>query len=392
MHFTGGPPTRLSMREVLLRHPWHGSLDDVLNSPLPFKIGISGFREIQQFADVFENADTEYGASLATWLDHLVVGDSEAAVVSLDNNWLCALTKCLCALVYRDEKDPSSLPRLRPDATIFLNGALNMKVEAKYLYADLARAEQELTVKMNSSSWRLLPRGCFSIPIVTSSATVVQLHTMYFDQTTRSFVLATPPRRYDVQDLSNRVSFVVDLFKLMRWMVVIPGPNQSFHLIPNVRRRTRNGHHVTWQRDGLLKEFLNPVTVPLPLMKQVYAAQLPHVEHGTTVNSHAVLISRVGVQLRTALLDRKVTPELAADHVQLALQELHSLNFAHCDVCVENTFVDDDGTVFLGDLEYLTPLNNAPPHITRVIGTPATAEELDKLQLDAFLLELMRVL
>lgn len=38
--------------------------------------------------------------------------------------------------------------------------------------------------------------------------------------------------------------------------------------------------------------------------------------------------------------------------VREAIDAIHSLGIAHCDVCVDNLFVMDGGRVILGDLEY----------------------------------------
>jgi hypothetical protein len=52
--------------------------------------------------------------------------------------------------------------------------------------------------------------------------------------------------------------------------------------------------------------------------------------------------------------------------------------------------VDDKGLAFLDDLEYLTPLNDPPPHNTKIpTGSyVSTAEQLDNMQLESFAVEL----
>ena len=57
---------------------------------------------------------------------------------------------------------------------------------------------------------------------------------------------------------------------------------------------------------------------------------------------------------------------------------------AHCDICVENIFVNlENNQVFLGDLEYCRPMEDAPPVGIRR-GDPAarTARDLDTIQLE----------
>ncbi|ETV63638.1 hypothetical protein H257_19432 [Aphanomyces astaci] len=70
-----------------------------------------------------------------------------------------------------------------------------------------------------------------------------------------------------------------------------------------------------------------------------------------------------------------------------ALEELHSLGVAHCDVRAANVFVLlSDKRVILGDLEYCRPLDAAPPNIQ---GAPInnqfkTARKLDEHQFERF--------
>jgi len=70
--------------------------------------------------------------------------------------------------------------------------------------------------------------------------------------------------------------------------------------------------------------------------------------------------------------------------VKEGLDELHSIGLAHCDISVSNVLIDDNGVVFLDDLEYLTPINNPAPHHTR-LPVGATAEQVENAQrLDDF--------
>eukprot|EP01038_Epipyxis_sp_PR26KG_P018462 gene18462-26032_t len=77
------------------------------------------------------------------WLAYLTTGQSEyAAVVGVDSLWLVIINACCCAGVvfYRDEKDKSSKARLRPDSTMFINGAIFAKVEEKGRVEDIGIA------------------------------------------------------------------------------------------------------------------------------------------------------------------------------------------------------------------------------------------------------------
>ena len=77
------------------------------------------------------------------------------------------------------------------------------------------------------------------------------------------------------------------------------------------------------------------------------------------------------------------------EQVRLGLDELHSIGLAHCDISVDNVLIDDNGVVFLGDLEYLTPVNEPAPHFTRLpAGVTAdqvqSAGHLDDWQFEVF--------
>lgn len=103
----------------------------------------------------------------------------------------------------------------------------------------------------------------------------------------------------------NRVSFLVDLFKVCRWLAAVNGPNSDFHLVPNVRVKTRNDHHITWTKAGILKEFdhTRDMTEAVKRIGQVYEKKLRHVEHGMVRNDRSIIITRVGVLLTLANME-----------------------------------------------------------------------------------------
>lgn len=72
--------------------------------------------------------------------------------------------------------------------------------------------------------------------------------------------------------------------------------------------------------------------------------------------------------------------------IKAGIDQLHANGYAHCDVCVDNIFVDsqeDGGAVFLGDLEYCRRKDDKPPvDIRRADPNANTAEELDFLQFE----------
>ena len=54
-----------------------------------------------------------------------------------------------------------------------------------------------------------------------------------------------------------------------------------------------------------------------------------------------------------------MTDDKIQKDVLLGIKELHENGFAHCDIRIENLFVDDIG-VLLVDIDHLTPTGNPP--------------------------------
>jgi predicted unusual protein kinase regulating ubiquinone biosynthesis (AarF/ABC1/UbiB family) len=77
------------------------------------------------------------------------------------------------------------------------------------------------------------------------------------------------------------------------------------------------------------------------------------------------MITRVGRRISDALRDG-ISKQVIYDGFVAGVKQLHAHGFAHCDISISNVFVDDKGLAFLVDLEYLTPLNDPPPHKTRI--------------------------
>jgi hypothetical protein len=302
------------------------------------------------------------------------------------------------SVVFQNQHDSSSVGVKRPDTVIEVRGALVLKGEAKYEVADISQASEELIEKLHPIAFKVFPAGQTRVLGVASTYGVIQLHFIDYDGIRRKYS-SELFSQYNASMLHERVRFLVDLFKLMRWMCCVSGPNANFHLLPGIRRKTRNGHHVTWIRDGLLKEYNHRrhFTAQLSYINKVYThrPQLPHVEYGYVNNDpnlpNSCVVTRIGNKLTTSTMARlHVGKEMVIAQVQSGLDELHNIGLAHCDLCIENVYIDDDGTVFLDDLEYLTPIENAPPHITRIpYGTDqsivTTALILDELQYQTFL-------
>ncbi len=107
------------------------------------------------------------------------------------------------------------------------------------------------------------------------------------------------------------------------------------------------------------------------------------------------MMTTIGTRLSSALSSGVVNRDAVWGQIQCAVAELHAIGFAHCDISGNNAFIDDDGIVFLADLEYLTHVSAQPPHLTRLSTTSVdailTASDLDSSQLTTFQNELYRM-
>jgi hypothetical protein len=358
---------------------------DLLNNPLPFKIPIQNFEYINQFSAIFEYGKTEYGPSLDSWLEHRLLSyTSEQAVVILDGMWQTVIKSIADVVVYMDNYGASSEKKLRPDFTAMFRSCLVMKGEANASLADMYAISGDLTRKFHKHAFKLFPKGCFSIPGVTTCNEAVTLYSITFFNNRFSQQLV---KQYTVSDLTGRVDFIVDIFKILIWILSQTEPTEGFHLVPDVRAKTRNGHHITLQVEGILKKFGEHKlhNIQMAIIGSIYTLNLPNIEHGR-INCKSVTITRVGSRLRDAVRVRRMDKSSIFAQVTSGVHQLHANGYAHCDICVDNIFVDsqeDGGTVFLGDLEYCRRKDEKPPADTKRADPKAkSAEELDMLQLE----------
>lgn len=369
---------------------------EVLQLPLPFRIPIMGVSTVEQYPDVFELGETEYGYSVDQWISDFALtssATSEISVVSMDFLWQGILDKICGLTLLLNQCDPSSLIRLRPDFTALFNKMLVIKGEAKAEAENIPTAIQELIGKFHDTAHLMFPEHSPIIPGVASSKQMISLHRIYFDSRTRQY-RQDFVKSYRVLDLNGRISFIIDVFKIARWIVSQIKPSQFFHLVTDVRLKTRNGHHVTLVREGIVKEFYhrNERPIPMDIIRQIYAAKLPNVEQGVA-NCMTITISTVGHKLGYAIHMLGLDKAEVWRQIQQAVEQLHGLGFAHCDICADNVFVNlVNNVVFLGDLEYCQRKEDpAPQGLRRSDPQARTGEDLDFIQLDQLRDELARL-
>jgi hypothetical protein len=290
-----------------------------------------------------------------------------------------------------NQKDPSSQIALRPDFTGMYNGTLVVKGEAKAERSQIPTAIAELISKFHKTAQLMFPRNSPQIPGFASCRDCISLHSIYYSADRRAFC-ADLVMLYDTSTMLARLQFIVDIFKIAIWIVSQVPPIQQFHLVSDVRLRTRNGHFVTLRANGILKEFRDVKRIPMEIIKIIYDTKLPNVEQGS-VNCSSITITSIGWQVADALRLGIVTKEAVLARSHDAVHQLHSLGYAHCDICLDNIFVNvDTNAVFLGDLEYCRPLDEAAPEGLRRSNMSAkTACALDILQLEKLAEEIVRL-
>lgn len=375
----------------------HGvpNLRDSLSTDLPFKIPILNREWVDRFPDVLTVGRTEYAECIDLFLGRVWNFPSETAVSALDQMWVTVCTNCIPGLeVLLNQHDPSSKVSLRPDTTFLMHGALVSKAEAKWLLADMQTAKKELTEKLFPGARALFPMGSDCVVGITTCSTTASMYYIMSNSNDTFTTLLHSDYSLQTND-ADRVRFIADIFRVMRWIVTVQAPTQSFHLVPNVRTKTPNGHHITWGPTGLLKELrLDPECEVVERILEVYSHRLEHVEWGEKVPDihNAIMVTRVGFKIRDSLAAGYISRDNVIAHVRLGLEELHRIGFAHCDVVVDNVFFND-GVAFLDDLEYLTPLSSPAPETSRwnkAAHPGLTAEQLDDLLFSSFVRDLHR--
>lgn len=364
-----------------------GSFETVLKKPLPFPVPVFSRMHL---GEGFERADSSVTSAVDIFLKHgLVSSGNETAVLGLDvTSWMFILRDLVDGCyVYCNQHHSSSKALLRPDGVVEVDGCVVTIVESKGVVTQGVVARSELTDKLHPLAYKKFPVGCLSIVGITTTDAEINLYSLSYNPITRKYSSALL-KRYTVTELEGRRAFILDVFKLVCWMLTVRSSGSMSHLIPGVRVRTPNGHFITWNRAGLFKEFKQGSVPNMDLIRRLYQADLANVERGTA-NCTSVTITSIGTRLTDAVRSGAVTSKAdVVRQVRAAVEQIHSAGVAHCDICVENLFVLDSGVILLGDLEYCTDLESAQlPEVRRMYvdresgQAPTTAMELDANQL-----------
>ena len=389
MTTVAGPPL-ISMKERVLSSACPDLLQ-ALHEELPFIIAVESARHLQ-YSNRFEFGTSEYGFDLLAFLDFKRVGTSVTSFASVFYNLVSAIYHSTNILILNDA---SSGAGICCDISVLCNDALCVKMEFKADATEQPHEKEELVRNFSAEAGELFPMNGRTMVGLIATPTVVEMFLITYIMSSTSYVIGNAVRTYRMDDVAERVLLAIDAFKLCRWIVAIEGPTRKFHLVPDLRRKTRNGHHITWKRSGLKKEYnANVSQTTLTRIDTIIRAHLPHVEWGNILSENTVLITSVGCRVRD-VLSRLLDPESKAqlkvkliEDVREGLNSLHNLELAHCDLCLESVFYEEarfdrPGRFFISDLEYLTPLHESVPlknlRLYPGSGVPSTPLELDEL-------------
>ena len=307
-------------------------LSAVLESNLSYKIAVKTMKFVESFSDTFELGDCEYGVAVDSLLEHILVGSSEMTTVSRNADFLKIFDNCCGYTVYRDQVDPSSIVLKRPDDTIVAAGSVCLKNKAKGKPSEADVARKELIDKLSPDALKVFPANSQSIFGMTTFPNLINIYSIGFDLTTNNF-FTTFLCAFDMRQLDDRVLFVKAVFKIAEWMSTVPGPHDEFHLLPDVRRETPNGHHITWTKECLLKELKlsSPAIAEeetnmhhtMSRIDHIYRERMPNVEWGTVEHPNFLKITRIGSMLKRAILSKMITREKALADVRKGENVVH---------------------------------------------------------------------
>jgi serine/threonine protein kinase len=195
-----------------------------------------------------------------------------------------------------------------------------------------------------------------------------------------------------VSTKQGRRDFIVDFFKLLRWMVSISGPEDPLRLPYFLPIDTQNGNEVTRLKSGLIKIHYRgrgekvKKELNREVIEKIYSTELEYVERGFMhpKKDNQLCITSIGNPLWSAIKHNHIDKKKAVLQLTKAVAELHGIGVAHCDIRLSNVFYCS-GRVRLGDLEYCCWKDEPAPRNVKGYKEEygdITAEELDHRMLE----------
>ena len=385
------PRVSVQTRVETFRTLLNESFVEVLHRPLPFKLPVINMRHVLEYPDILEFGEAEYLTCVDSWIECFGgCTKSDFTVAANDVLWQNMLRAVCRRLTVRYNATDSLNETYCPSAfSAMYKGMMVMRGEATWDCKYQHKIVKEMIDRFHPSAIFLFPQVCMEIPVVATSLEGAAIHRIYcesgvfHEEVVKTFQFLTE---------QGRVEFACDIMKLALWIQGLQERIDPFHLMPDMRTKTRAGNFITLKKCHLTKVFhTGDFSSAVQHINKVYAAKLPNVEQGL-VHRASITITRVGWRLEQAISNHNLTQESAVTGVTRAVQQLHAIGIAHCDLLLENVFVDlISGTVFVGGLDRCRPLADAPPtenDSARAKCLVRSAQDLDNVMFKMLLAEI----
>jgi hypothetical protein len=103
-----------------------------------------------------------------------------------------------------------------------------LKHEAKAVANDLDEAEEDLVDKLFPKALKQFPQGSEEIVAIITCVLEVKLYRIYFNSESKTFNKVVL-QSYPMNSVDGRISFIIDIAKLCRWIVGVVRPISKFH-------------------------------------------------------------------------------------------------------------------------------------------------------------------
>lgn len=325
-----------------------------------------------------------YEFNFISWINSYPNFKGERDVRNKNALWISALVGFLNLDVTFNSKDSSSgLSSKHPDVILENNSVPFMRMNIKESNDKYNETLLEMMSSFFPSCYSSFPKGSDSILGAVSTRSFIGLYRIQsssFSLDKDNPIILTADqyeykliKKYNISTNFGRMEFFLQMIKICRWVVSITKKNANFTLIPQVNIQTENGHSVVWNDQVIIKSF-DPEIIfkrskdQLDYIEEVYAKKLPNIGWGE-VNSEdlQIKITRIGTPLRILISTRKISKKNALAQIEEGISQLKKMNFAHCDLKLDNIYGRIERKkvkVFIDDLEYLTKLNDPAPKVS----------------------------
>lgn len=194
---------------------------------LPFKLYTSNPLYLFAFSKYFEYGNSNVDVEINSFLKYQVCSDSEyMAAMYHDFHWLGIILQCIPgARMLSNQHTNSGEDVTTPEWTIEVNGAVVLKCKQKGTMAGLVTAGDELAETLPPDAIRTFPIRTDRIIGDGSTLNSIRLYFIIHDNSgiyRSEFISAYSPFQLD-----ERVRFMGDIFKIVRWLMAISKVNDK---------------------------------------------------------------------------------------------------------------------------------------------------------------------